>query len=167
MYAKKHKFQLGKVLKSPSWVFAILLFLVPKCPLCLMAYGSAITICGISSYHVPWQNYITTALILLMVVGIVKKYGGLRTLVSLGLILIATTMILYSSLTGVMTFYQIGSIITLGAAFTNRGMIWPHYRKKPMVKSHIPPGEHQKSPCIQLRKSKNYALDTHCGEHQR
>ena len=38
---------------SKGYWFTILLFLLPKCPVCFVAYSSAITVCGVSSLEQP------------------------------------------------------------------------------------------------------------------
>ena len=54
-----------KVIERSSWLSAFLVIIIPKCPFCVMAYTSAITMCGGTDMYFAENNWVSYIPILL------------------------------------------------------------------------------------------------------
>lgn len=80
---------------SISWLPAVIIAVLPKCPFCIMAYSGALTLCSGSKIYPNAGGasaYITLGLCLVVLLGIIFNYKGSRTLIAL---FIALTGILF------------------------------------------------------------------------
>ena len=78
-----------------SWLFIALL---PKCPLCLLSYSTAISLCGgktLFQEDVGWTSYIPIMLALLVIGSFIYNYKGRKTLTAIGIAVGACLIILY------------------------------------------------------------------------
>lgn len=100
--------------------------LLPKCPFCLLAYSSAVTMCSGASFsdHSPqWVSFISIGLAALVIFTLIRNYRGPRTAVALFLALGGSALVAYSELvSGSLWNYQIGSVLILAAALLNGGL---------------------------------------------
>lgn len=110
----------------------ILIALIPKCPFCILAYGSAITLCsGATIYeHSPvWSNYISLVLIVITFLMVVLNYKGVRTIAAAIMILIGSFFIVKSELiTGEPELYYWGASILMIGIWVNASFYF-FYRK--------------------------------------
>lgn len=69
--------------KFPSWLPAIFIAIIPKCPFCIMAYSGAITLCsGTKMYpHIDsTTSYISIGLSAFVILSILLNYRGSKTI---------------------------------------------------------------------------------------
>lgn len=113
--------------RNSSFFSAILIILIPKCPFCIMAYSSAITICGGQDIYMNsnnWVSYIPLALSAMVLVMILLNRKGVRTWFALSIaFLSALLLILSHQLVIPSVFYNVGGIGLLMAAWLN-GNLW-------------------------------------------
>jgi hypothetical protein len=104
----------------------ILIALLPKCPFCILAYSSAVTMCsGATVYdHQPaWFSFVSIALGLLVIFSIARNYRGARSLLALGMALGGALLVCYSELrTGNLNHYRLGAFLLLSGALLNGGL---------------------------------------------
>ena len=106
-----------------SLLSGLLVVLIPKCPLCIMAYTSAITMCGSDAMATSgnnWLSYVPIALSLLIVGLIAFNRKGTRTWFALALALLATGLILATHQMWLSAdFYTYGTILLFFAIWLN------------------------------------------------
>lgn len=93
---KEHKF---------SWLPAIIIAVLPKCPFCIMAYSGAVSMCSgkmLFPNADAYSGYIIVGLSLLVLFGILLNNKGMRTwfatlIASLGIILLIISQFFYLS----------------------------------------------------------------------
>ena len=110
--AKKH------IHKLPVFT-GIIIALIPKCPFCILAYSSAISVCGsvqLSQHSPLWTSWISVILALLTLLFIIFNYKGKKTLLAAAIILAGSGLIFWSELqSGALIQYQWGaSLLILG-----------------------------------------------------
>lgn len=69
-----------------SWLFALVVAILPKCPFCIMAYSGAMTLCSGTTIYPQLGNYslyIIITLSLIVCLGIAFNYRGKRTIIAL------------------------------------------------------------------------------------
>ena len=120
-YRKKHvNVNAGS---SFSWLSGILIALIPKCPFCILAYSSAITVCSsksLAAYTPDWTSSVSIAFSFLTLIITLYNYKGYRTQLACLLILIGSSLIVYSEIfTGVLTTYYWGCAILILGVWTN------------------------------------------------
>jgi len=94
--AKKYNF---------SWLPAIIIAFLPKCPLCIMAYSGAVSMCTGTKYFPNadvYSGYIIVSLSLVVLLGIFLNRKGLRTwiaasIASVGILLLTISQFIYLS----------------------------------------------------------------------
>ena len=85
----------GEMLSIWSWLFIALL---PKCPLCILSYSTAISLCGgktLFQESVGWTSYIPIILASLVIASFIYNYKGEKTLAAIGIAVGACLIILY------------------------------------------------------------------------
>jgi hypothetical protein len=78
----KNKCQNTSNKKFPSWLPALFIAIIPKCPFCIMAYSGAFTLCsGTKMYpHTDATfSYISTGLAVFVILSILFNYKGNKT----------------------------------------------------------------------------------------
>jgi len=109
-----------------SLLSALLVVIIPKCSICVMAYSSAIALCGGQSfYHQQnnWVSYIPIFLSALISILIIKNWKGQRSLFALTLSLIGLSMVVLShQLVISPTFYNIGSALLFISVWFNSNL---------------------------------------------
>ncbi len=103
----------------------VVIALLPKCPFCLLAYSSAMTLCSgttVFEHQSNWFSWVSILLTVLVIATLIRNFRGLRTLVALALALIGGGLIAYSELyTGYLGHYTTGAYLLLGGALLNGG----------------------------------------------
>ena len=109
-----------------SLLGAVAIALLPKCPFCLLAYSSAVTMCSGATYdsHAPgWVSFISISLALVVLYTVCRTYRGARTLFAAALAMLGTGIVAYSELvSGSLGLYQCGALMMLAAALLNGGV---------------------------------------------
>lgn len=110
----------------------ILIAIIPKCPLCIVAYSSALTMCsGAKLYHhaPAWTTYLLLGLAILTLTFILINYKGKRTIAASILVLLGSSFILASQ---VYTFnvhhYYLGTSLLMVGVWINASFRF-FYRK--------------------------------------
>lgn len=88
-----------------SWLPAIVIAVLPKCPFCIMAYSGAVSMCSgkmLFPNADAYSGYIIVALSLLVLFGIILNKKGRRTwiaafIASLGIVLLTISQFYYLS----------------------------------------------------------------------
>ena len=115
------------VVERSSWLSAFLVIIIPKCPFCVMAYTSAITMCGGTDMYFTennWVSYIPVLLGAVIIALLIANYRGARTIyalsiAALGLVLIMLThqVIIEAS------YYTYGTILLILAIWMNGSLM--------------------------------------------
>ncbi len=113
--------------RNSSFFSAILIILLPKCPFCIMAYSSAITICGGQDIYLSsnnWISFIPLALAVVVFSMIVLNRKGRRTWIAAIVALISAFLIVLShQLIISASYYNIGGVGLLIAAWINGNLV--------------------------------------------
>ena len=83
--------------RSASVLSTFLLILLPKCPFCVMAYSSAITICGGHDMYLMsnnWVSFVPLFLALFINLMLLSNWRGQRTILAIIVAMIGFTLIL-------------------------------------------------------------------------
>jgi len=111
---------------------AVVIAILPKCPLCALAYSSAITMCSgatLYDHSTNWTSYISVSLCAFTIGLVLWNYKGRRTNLAVLAILLGSSFILHSEFfSGNVTNYYIGSMIVFIGVWLN-GSFW-HFANK-------------------------------------
>lgn len=107
----------------------ILIAILPKCPFCILAYSSAITMCGsagaVETTTAPWVLYVSLGLILLTCIFLFLNHRGTRTNYAIALVVIGGGFILSNNLLQAQNlFYYIGSFFLLFGVWVNGSFLY-------------------------------------------
>lgn len=113
--------------KQKAGIFPVLtgifIAVLPKCPFCIMAYSSAITLCSgakLYNHNPTWVSWISIGLAALTLFFVLWNYKGVRTLIAAGLVLAGSCFILDSELrTGDFQNYYLGTFSLLLGVWVN------------------------------------------------
>ena len=101
----------------------ILIAIIPKCPYCILAYSSAITMCSGSKLysHTPgWTSYLLLGLAALTLLFILLNYKGKRTIAAAALVASGSLLMLISQFyTFEINHYYIGTFLLLFGVWVN------------------------------------------------
>ncbi|MCH2080958.1 MAG: hypothetical protein MK226_01145 [Saprospiraceae bacterium] len=118
--------------KGYPFLLTIVIAILPKCPFCMLAYSSAITMCSgatIYQHEAGVFSYISIILALVVVASIVMNRRDIRTWVATGLALYGTGLVVWSELyTGQLSTYMVGSSLLLLGALLNGNLL--HFIQK-------------------------------------
>ena len=107
---------------------SLLIALLPKCPFCIMAYSSAITVCGaksMSEFFPQWTSWISISLSLATLGIVAWNYKGMKTIIACLLILSGVYLIIQSELfTGRLTSYYWGCTLLFIGVWQNGSLSW-------------------------------------------
>lgn len=113
--------------RNSSFFSAILIILLPKCPFCIMAYSSAITICGGQDIYMSsnnWVSYIPLVLAAIVFIMIVLNQKGMRTWIAAVITLISIFLIVLShQLILPADFYNVGGVGLLISVWINGNLL--------------------------------------------
>jgi hypothetical protein len=112
---------------SVSVLSTFLLIILPKCPFCIMAYSSAITICGGTDMYFRsnnWVSYVPLVLALFINLMFLFNWRGQRTLYALTIAMVGFTLIsLTHQLVLSPIFYDLGAVLLLMSIWLNSSLI--------------------------------------------
>ena len=120
-HRKKSSFQ-GK-----SWLSVLLIIILPKCPLCVMAYSGAMTMCsGKMIYPNAGSDamYFILGLSTMVLLGILLNYKGRRTIASIVIAMIGITCLLLSQLLWYSEVAYYISVLIIVTAIWNNGSLY-------------------------------------------
>lgn len=114
---------------SYSSVLGLLIFLLPKCPFCVVAYTSSMAICGaptLVDHHTDWGAWLAIGLSLLCLGSIVRNYRGTGTWTALGIALFGFASVITGLfLPNAMVWYYLGgAMLFVGSFYNGRGYRW-------------------------------------------
>ena len=117
-----------KLKNSPTTLLSTLLIaILPKCPFCIAAYSSAITVCSTKAlvHTTSWASYISISLALVTLFIVLYNYKGTRTIVAASLISTGTIIIGYSELySGQVSHYYLGCVLLVIGAWANGSLLF-------------------------------------------
>lgn len=93
--------------RNYSWMPALLVAILPKCPFCVMAYSGAVSMCSGNMLYPnagSFSSYITIGLAILVLVSILINYKGKRSIVAAFICLAGMGFLAISQ------FYSIGEV---------------------------------------------------------
>lgn len=130
-----------KIKPSISPLFTgILIALIPKCPYCILAYSSAITMCsGTKLYsHTPgWTSYLLLALAALTLIFILINYKGKRTMASASLVATGSLLMFASQFyTFEINHYYIGTFLIFFGVWVNASFSFFYRKYKASLKAY-------------------------------
>jgi len=112
---------------SASLFSTVVLIILPKCPICIMAYSSAITICGGPDMYLMsnnWVSYVPLVLALFINLMFLFNWRGQRTLYALTIALVGFILIsLTHQLVLSSGFYNLGAALLLMSIWLNSSLI--------------------------------------------
>ena len=106
-----------------SFWSTLLIILIPKCPMCVMAYSSVITVCGGKSIYTAqnnWISFIPMVLSVLILFLLIKNYKDTRTVIAISLAAVGSLMlILVHQLVLTPDFYNPGAFLLFFSVWLN------------------------------------------------
>ena len=113
---------------STSLFSTVVLIILPKCPICIMAYSSAITICGGNDMYLRsnnWVSYVPLVLAFFINLMLLFNWRGQRTLYALMIAMVGFTLIsLTHQLVLSPVFYDLGAVLLLMSIWLNSSLIF-------------------------------------------
>ena len=124
----KCKSQTRSEQKAPvSLLSSVLVVLIPKCPLCVMAYSSALTVCGGEDVYMSSNNWLSFAPILLslLIIGLIaRRPKGQRTYFALAMAGVAALgIVLVHQLVIPPVYYNVAAALQFLAIWLNGSLI--------------------------------------------
>ena len=112
-----------KAVHRTSLISTLLVIIIPKCPLCIMAYTSAVTMCGGPDMYFAennWVSYIPILLSFLVSAMILFNRKGLITLAALSVALAGTALVILThQLVLAPGWYHAGTVLLILAIWMN------------------------------------------------
>ena len=107
---------------SGSALSAILLAILPKCPICFVTLSSSITICGLGpSENSAISKGLVLMLLLIVLLSLLFSYRGIKTVFALILLAAGTGVIFWGGLQlSNLTGYYLGAALVVIASLVNR-----------------------------------------------
>lgn len=106
----------------------LLIALLPKCPFCITAFTSAITVCSTKTmmeFTPQWTSWISITLAFITLCAVAFNYKGRKTLIACVLIAMAIFLIARSELfTGNIQTYYTGACLLLIGGWINGNFSW-------------------------------------------
>ncbi len=117
-------------IKNPHYplLSSLLIALLPKCPFCMMAYTSAITVCSAKSmteFSPQWTSWISIGMSAVTLGIVLWNYKGFKTILAGLLMLSGIFLIVRSELfTGYLTSYYWGCAMLFAGVWQNGSLSW-------------------------------------------
>ncbi len=105
----------------------ILIALIPKCPFCILAYSSAISLCCSAKvvYTPEWTSWLSVILAFITLSGIILNYRGKRTWFAALLVVLGSLLIIQAELfTGELGEYYYGAAALLLGVWINGSFLY-------------------------------------------
>jgi len=113
--------------QSTSYLSTLLVILIPKCPFCIMAYSSAITVCGAQDIYMSSNNWVSFVPLLLsgvIIIIIALNNKGTRTFFSILIALIGFLLVLFThQLILTPDYYNWGAMLLIVAVWVNGNFV--------------------------------------------
>ena len=97
--------------------------LLPKCPWCILAYSSAITMCSGTKFYMPtnsWTTYLPIAFAIITLLLVLTNFRGKRTYLASLLIVLGSALLLHSTFYyGEENAYYLGTFLVLFGVWVN------------------------------------------------
>ncbi len=122
-----------RITKRSTILGGIIIAVLPKCPLCALAYSSAITMCSGTMYEhtADWTSYISIVLCALTLGLVLYNYKGYKTLTAAAMIATGGFLLGYAELvSGNVTAYYWGCAIVFVGIWINGS--FQHFAAKGM-----------------------------------
>ncbi len=117
-------------------VVGVMIALLPKCPFCILAYSSAVTMCSGTGHTPGVLSFLSIGLALVIILSLMFNYRGYRTLLALSAALAGGILVAVSELiTGNLGSYQSGAYLLLFAALANGSLF--HFVQN-ILRSYLP-----------------------------
>ena len=111
-----------------SFLGVLFIAILPKCPFCILAYSSAITLCSgkkIYNHSPEWYSYISIFLALFTLCILLYNYKGVKTIIAAFLVLLGSYFLYVSEMyTGELNEYYIGAGLLLMGVWLNANMMF-------------------------------------------
>lgn len=111
------------VVQGSSFLSTFLIIIIPKCPFCVLAFSSAISVCGGEMVYMNsnnWASYIPMALSAFTIAMVLLNKNGKRTTASILVAFIGTAMIVGAiELILDSAYYTLGSVLLIMAVWLN------------------------------------------------
>ena len=112
---------------NTSFLSSLLIIIIPKCPFCVMAYSSALTVCGGQSVYLHqnnWVSYIPLVLSLIILYILIRNYKDGRTIVAIAMAITGSVLLLLvHQLMLPPNFYHIGSTLLFLSIWLNGSLL--------------------------------------------
>lgn len=109
-------------------VLGLVVAILPKCPFCILAYSSAITLCSgaqINNHASGWTSWISIGLALLTLLLVLVNNRGRRTWAAAALVIAGGLLILRAELySGNLSTYYLGAIFLLAGVWINASFLY-------------------------------------------
>ena len=116
-----------KTRSQVPFISSLLIIIIPKCPFCIMAYSSAITMCGGKSIYMAqnnWISHIPLLLSILILYLLIRNYKDQRTIFAIlfavmgfVLLMLVHRYILISD------FYNLGAVFLIFSIWLNGSLL--------------------------------------------
>ncbi|MDP4820452.1 MAG: hypothetical protein NWR67_05570 [Saprospiraceae bacterium] len=112
--------------KKYPFFLGLLIAIVPKCPFCVLAYSSAMTLCNGSKLYLHqagWTSWISIGLVAFTLLMVVLNYRGRRTWLAAVAIVAGGSMVAMAELyTGQLQLYYGGAALVFLGIWTNASL---------------------------------------------
>lgn len=123
-HCKHQKVRIAKRSSYPIFM-GVLIALLPKCPFCVLAYSSAITMCGVNAQAPTWTSWISIGLAVITLIAILLNYRGWRTWLAVSFVLVGSILIMFSELSsGDLTHYYQGVVLLIFGVWMNASFLY-------------------------------------------
>jgi hypothetical protein len=117
---------------SYSWVPAVVVAVLPKCPFCIMAYTGAMSLCSGTMLYPnadSWISYLILGVAALVLGGIALNHKGKKTWLALGLATLGVAALVVGQFYHIsQTIYYLGVVLLFFGIWVN-GSFFHFYHK--------------------------------------
>lgn len=106
----------------------LLIALLPKCPFCITAFTSAVTVCSTKpmlEFTLQWTSWISITLGVITLGAVALNFKGRKTMIACLIIIAGILLIARSELvTGQINMYYAGAVLLLTGGWINGNFSW-------------------------------------------